>query len=268
MFVIFLALFMIFGQTRTFVLRFAPFCALLLVYESFRSIADNLNTSVNFWPMINFDITIFGTLPTVALQSWLWHGALSWYDFYFYFLYTIHFVVPLVLAVVIWKIRPWLYWQFVAALVGLSFAAFITYVVFPAAPPWMASDMGLIQQIHRISGDVWGAMGIQNFSTVYNNLSPNLVAAVPSLHSAYPLLFTQFVWLIFGFKRTWWVIFYPISMWIGVVYMGEHYVMDVVLGIIYAVAAYYASIFVFAKAKKRFKRLSPEYYAPVPAVAD
>lgn len=258
LFIILLAVFVVLGQTRTFILRFAPFCGLLLVYESFRGIADDLTETVNIWPMINFDTAIFGQLPTITLQNWLWHGALSWYDFYFYFLYTIHFVAPLILAVVIWKLRPWLYWQYVAALTGLSFAAFITYVVFPAAPPWMASDMGLIDQIHRISGDVWTAMGISNFSTVYNNLSPNLVAAVPSLHSAYPLLFTQFVWLCFGFKKTWWVIFYPISMWIGVVYMGEHYVMDVVLGALYAVIIFYTGAFVFVRAKKRFGRLAPE----------
>jgi membrane-associated phospholipid phosphatase len=31
-------------------------------------------------------------------------------------------------------------------------------------------------------------------------------------------------------------------MWVGVVYMGEHYVIDVILGALYAVVAVYAGI--------------------------
>lgn len=30
-------------------------------------------------------------------------------------------------------------------------------------------------------------------------------------------------------------------MWVGVTYMGEHYVIDVILGALYAVLAYFAS---------------------------
>lgn len=239
LFLVLLAVFVVFGQGRAFLLRFAPFVILLLAYDSFRSIADQLNTYVNFSPMINFDRWLFnGALPTNALQSWLWHGSLQWYDFYFYFLYTLHFVMPILLAVLFWKLRPKLYWPFVTVLVVLSFAAFFTFIIFPAAPPWMASDMQYIPHVQHISTDVWQAMGIDNPSVVYHRISPNPVAAVPSLHSAYPLLFVLFLARAFGWRRMWWTMLYPISMWIGVVYLGEHYVFDVLLGILFAIAAY------------------------------
>lgn len=257
LFVLLLVVFVVLGQARAFILRFLPFMLLLLTYDSFRGIADDLNTYVNFWPMISFDQNIFGgVLPTETLQNWWWHGRLQWYDFYFYFLYTLHFLVPVLLAVLIWKLQPKAYWEYVCALVGLSFAAFITFVVFPAAPPWMASDLGYIDPIHRISSDIWYAMGVTNFSEFYANLSPNPVAAVPSLHSAYPLLFVMYAWRLFGFKKSWWLLVYPVSMWIGVVYLGEHYVVDVVAGALYAVGAYYGAKFVAAK----MRQYAPTYH--------
>jgi hypothetical protein len=100
--------------------------------------------------------------------------------------------------------------------------------------------------MHHISSDIWQAMGVTNFSEIYSNLSPNEVAAVPSLHAAYPTLLVLLVGHIFGRKRTWWLWFYPASMWIGIVYLGEHYVFDAVLGILYAVGAYQASVRLFA----------------------
>lgn len=252
LFIVLLAVFVVLGQARAFILRFAPFVLLLLAYDSFRSIADDLNHYVHYWEMINFDKWLFGgTLPTTLLQNVLWHGHVQWYDFYFYFLYTIHFLAPILLAVLLWKVRDELYWRFAGALVILSFAAFITFVIFPAAPPWMASDAHFITQIHRISSDVWAAMGVSNFSEVYNNISPNPVAAVPSLHSAYPLLFVLFLVKAFGLKRVWWAFAYPVSMWIGVVYLGEHYVFDVALGIIYAVAAFFGTMWLFDWLQKR-----------------
>ncbi len=246
LFLVLLAIAIVFGQARAFVYRFLPFVALLLVYDSFRSIADDLNSFVHFTEMIQADRWLFGGyLPTATLQSWWWHGVVQWYDFYFYFLYTMHFVVPILLAVLIWKIRESLYWPFVGALVILSFGAFITYIFFPAAPPWMASDLGYIEPIHRVSSDIWFAMGIQNFSTVYGNLSPNKVAAVPSLHAAYPVLLLLFAAKLFTWRKMWWLVFYPVSVWIGIFYLGEHYVVDAILGGLYAIGAYLASIKLF-----------------------
>jgi hypothetical protein len=251
LFTVLLALFVVLGQARAFILRFAPFVLLLLTYDSFRGIADDLNKNVHFTEMIVADRAMFGgVLPTDVLQQWWWHGQVQWYDFYFYFLYTIHFAAPVLLALLLWKMRESLYWPFVWSLVGLSFAAFITYVVFPAAPPWMASDLGYIEPIHRISSDIWAAMGIENFSQVYANLSPNPVAAVPSLHSAYPLLFVMFLIKAFGWKKMGWLLIYPVSMWIGVTYLGEHYVIDAILGALYAIAAYYVTMAMFDWARK------------------
>lgn len=225
----------VFGKTREFIVKFVPFLGLLVVYDSMRGVADDLNKNVNFTQMIDFDRWLTqGDLPTSILQSWWWDGQVGVLEFYFYFLYTLHFLVPLIVGIILWKYRPRLYWPFVWSIVGISFAAFITYIIFPASPPWLAKEMGYIAEpLHRISSDVWWAMGIENFSELYKDMSPNAVAAVPSLHSAYPLIAYLFMVAAFGWKKTLPLSLYPISMWIGVVYIGEHYIFDIIAAIIF-----------------------------------
>ncbi len=238
---------MSFGQALAMLKRLAPFVGLLFVYESFRGIAHHLNAHVNYTPMIQADEWLFGTLPTVSLQHWLWHGNVQWYDFVLYIVYMLHFVVPLALAVLIWKKRDTFYWQFMSSYVVLSFAGFLTYLVFPAAPPWMASDQGLITPIIRISSQVWHALGVQDFPSLYNQLSPNPVAAVPSLHAAFATLFALYIFSLFGKKWGSLALLYPSLLYFGIVYQGEHYVIDVLLGILYAGAAFLVTNWFFAR---------------------
>ncbi|MEO3783216.1 phosphatase PAP2 family protein [Actinocorallia sp. B10E7] len=225
--------------SRVFLRHLAPFLALFVLYFVLSGLADDLNPTVNYTPMASFDLWLTGggELPTRWLQRHLWNGRLSWYDFCFYLLYTAHFVMPLVTAVLVWKRRPRLYWTYVGAIMILSFAAFATYVLFPAAPPWLASDHRHIPPIHRVSHDIWQAVGIAEPDALYSRLSPNLVAAVPSLHASYPLLIMIFLARVFGGRKVWWVAAYPVCLWIGIVYMGEHYVFDIFAGVAYTLIA-------------------------------
>ncbi|HSJ19568.1 MAG TPA: phosphatase PAP2 family protein [Nocardioidaceae bacterium] len=237
-FLVLLSIAVAFGQARPFLFRLLPFLGLLALYQGFRSVADDLNEKVNFAAMIEADRLLFrGALPTHVLQEWWWSGSVRWHDFFFYGLYTIHFLTPFLLAVIIWKYRDHFYWRYLGAFVALNFAAFATYLVFPAAPPWMASELGHIEPLTQIQRDIWGVMGL-SYSQLYPRMSPNLVAAVPSLHSAYPLLIALVASRLFGIRRTLWIFAYPAAMWIGVVYLGEHYVIDVFLGAVYAGAAF------------------------------
>lgn len=234
-----LIIFAILGQPKKFLKYFGPFILLLLAYEKLRSLVPFINHRVNFSFMIDFDRWLFGgILPTAWLQEHFYGGHVRWFEFYLYFIYMLHFIIPVVLAVIIWKKRIKLYWIYVNCLIILSFSAFLTYLAFPAAPPWMASEQGYIKPITRISSDVWWEFGVKDFSSFYKKLTPNTVAAVPSLHSAYPLVFSLFILKIW--RRKWFMIslIYPISVWYGVVYMGEHYVFDVLTGVIYALVAY------------------------------
>ncbi len=233
---------MFFGKAKQLLKRFLPFVLILLVYESFRGLVPYLNTHVNFLWMPAMDkLLFFGKLPTQVLQQWLWHGSVQWYDFVFYGAYTLHFVMPFALGVLIWQTRDKHYWHFMATYSVLSLMGFLTYLAFPAAPPWMAQDMNLIEPITRVSSAVWAAFGIHDFPSVYNKISPNPVAAVPSLHAAYAFLFAYFITKLYKTNWKWLSWVFPVLIWVGTVYQGEHYVIDAILGVLYAVAAYYAA---------------------------
>lgn len=246
--------FMALGQAKEMLRRFLPFVALLLVYESFRGIAHSLNTHVNYLWMPSVDRWLFGTLPTSWLQHHWWHGQVRWYDFAFYIFYMLHFILPLGLAIAVWKLRDRFYWQYVSSYVVLSFSGFLTYLAFPAAPPWMASDKGLIEPITRISSSVWYALGIHDFPSIYNKLAPNPVAAVPSLHAGYATLFVILMYRLFGPRWALASTIYPIMIYIGTVYQGEHYAIDAILGIMYAIASYLLVDAAFNKWRRRNSR--------------
>lgn len=236
---------LIFGVAKEMLKRFVPLVGLLIVYESFRGIVPYLNGHVNFTWMPGVDkFLFFGHLPTAWLQSHLWHGYVQWYDFVLYLTYMLHFVLPLVLAVVIWRLRDSEYWRYATAYITVSFAGFLTFLAFPAAPPWMASDKGYIEPITRVSSHVWAALGIHDFPSVYNRLAPNPVAAVPSLHAAYSTLFAIFAITLFKSRWRYLSLLYPIFIYFGTVYQGEHYAIDEILGGLYAAGAYFAAPYI------------------------
>lgn len=252
---LFLGLF--FGQAFELMKRLLPFIALLYLYDLFRGFADYLNTHVNYMWMPQMDkLLAFGQLPTTYLQNVLWHGQVRWFDILLYGFYMMHYVFPLILAILIWKFRDNHYLRFATAYVLVSFAGFITFVLFPAAPPWMASDMHLIENVHRVSSDVWWAMGVHDFPSLYGEISPNAVAAVPSLHAAYATMFCLFIFRYFKKSKLKYLsLSYPLAIYFGTVYMAEHYLVDEIIGALYGLVAFKASEPVAVWLKNRYAKI-------------
>lgn len=247
---------LIFKQAEEMLKRFVPFVGLLLVYESFRGIVPHLNNHVNYMWMPDADKFLFlGHLPTAWLQQHLWHGTVQWYDFVLYITYMLHFVLPFALAFVVWRLRDSHYWHYATSYLTVSFLGFLTFLAFPAAPPWMASDMGLIEPIQRVSSSVWSSLGIHDFPSVYNRISPNPVAAVPSLHAAYATLFAIFAFKLFKTRWKYLSLLYPAFIYFGTVYQGEHYAIDEILGGVYAVAAYFIAPYVVRTFQKFWDKI-------------
>src|SRR5579884_4017214 len=80
LFIFLLFVFLILKDATQMLLSLGPFVLLILVYESFRSVADHLNHRIHYLLAPHFDRWLFGQLPTAALQHWLWKGHTSWYD--------------------------------------------------------------------------------------------------------------------------------------------------------------------------------------------
>ncbi len=238
------------GRTKLFLKDWIPLLLLLFGYEYLRGLAPHLSGNPHILPMIAADNFLFGFNPIIKLQTVLFHENglhLHWYDYLAVLLYISHFVVPMVFAFVCWIYDRRIFKEFTGALLVLSYMAFITFVIFPAAPPWMASNLGYLPPLKKIMDQVLGSFAHPiDVPSVYQFFGANLVAAVPSLHAAYP-------WLIFLFiakKLRFFAVLalpYVFGVWFSVVYLGEHYVVDVIAGVLYATVGFAVVSFVKKK---------------------
>ena len=222
-----------------------PFVLALWLYDLIRGWADGAWMPVHWGRQIELDRTIgLGSVPTVWLQQRLWHGAadLAWYDYATWGVYMSYFFgTTLVLAVLWWR-WPALFRRFAAMVVGLAVIGCATYVLFPAAPPWLAAQSGYLPPVDRVVPDVDTHLRVFVLGGLWERGSRygNAVAAVPSLHAAYTLLIALFLARRTRSRRRHLLWLYPAAMAFALVYAGEHYVCDIVLGWIYTVAVYAA----------------------------
>jgi membrane-associated phospholipid phosphatase len=94
---------------------------------------------------------------------------------------------------------------------------------------------------------------LNDFPSVYNHISPNPVAAIPSLHAAWATLLVIFVYKLYGKRWALLACVYPFLIYVGTVYQGEHYAFDELTGILYAAAAYLATPYLMRQSKKFWK---------------
>lgn len=223
----------------SFLRDWSPFVALLFGYIALTSIASGLAAHAHVQLPIDLDRALFrGHLPTTVLQASLWDPShVHWYDYAATVLYLMHFVVPLVVAFAFWMWRKRLYWRFVASYLLLSYAGFLTYMLYPMAPPWWAAGEHRIPPVIGIADQVrYG--GVDNpVELATQFFKPNPVAAMPSLHAAFPVLVWLVLWRVWP-RWGWATIVYPLGMAFSLVYLGEHYVTDILAGWLYALGAF------------------------------
>jgi len=269
------------GRTAFAVLRdWLPFALVLLLYDLSRGAATLLGapTLWRFQPDADRWL-FFGTVPTVWLQERLKMPQPPWWEVIISGIYMSFFVLPYVVAGVLWLHNRSDWAAFVRRFVALSFAALVVYIVMPAAPPWAAArctpaniaggpsdphcmyrssarvpDGGLLGAMHtsqpgahqfveRISTRGWGTLHLQSAGALVNSgqASVNLVAAIPSLHAALTAMISIFLWR--RVRRSWrpLLVAYPLAMAFVLVYSAEHFVVDILLG--WALAAMVSVVF-------------------------
>jgi membrane-associated phospholipid phosphatase len=256
---------------RGVVYDWAPFIAILFFYDVLRGRADKMLFSAHTWPQLHADQWLAaGQVPTVWLQTHLWHGAaqIRWYDYALWFVYLTHFFATVVVAALLWALRPERFRRYAASVITLAILGFTTYALFPAVPPWMASEQGNLPPLQRIVAIVWEHIPIASMRPVFGQAShyANNVAAMPSLHAAYAMLIAIFFWKV---SRWYWRIalaLYPLAMGLALVYTAEHYVSDILAGWIYAAVAYLVVVKVADRRARRseHKRLVTSIREPLP----
>lgn len=248
-------------RTRSFVLDWIPFLFILISYDFLRGFADNLSSRVHYIELINADKFLFTFVPTVALQDFFYQaGNLRWYDYLATIFYFLHFALPLGFGFLLWIISKNYFRVFVLSILLLSYAGWISYLVYPAAPPWLAKEQGYLPGVHKILDETLKVFPAKfELPTIYHKFNPNPVAAIPSMHAAYPLLVLLYCLRFFKLKG---LIFTPyvLGVWLSLIYLGEHYVIDVIIGAIYALFFYTLANLLYYKIKSHpwLKRM-PEW---------
>ena len=222
---------------------------LLIVYLYSRGISDDLDfVRVHITEPIDADRWLFGgTLPTEWLQAQLCGDPCiratspAWYDVLLTTVYYTHFFAGLSIAVYLWvRNRPeWI--RYMRRYVTLNFVALVIYILYPMAPPWMASRDGyLTDDISRITGRGWWELGRGPSGTSINSGSSsthdsfsavgNQVAAMPSLHAGISILVACYLISRLTSPWRWLMVLYPVAMSFMLVYYAEHYVVDIIAG--------------------------------------
>lgn len=224
------------GRFLGFLRDWIPFVVIFLGWEFMRAVAPKAGFTAHVSDLANIESTIFGGhVPTAVLQQSLdVGGAGHALEYAATVVYFCHFVFPIAVGMVLWLVDRVQFVRFTTALMGMALVAFVIFLLVPTGPPWLAQQQGFINGFHRVIGTTLPS----SVSAYYNDLNPNPVAAFPSLHAAFPFL--GFLALRRVYLRASWIAFgWCLLVWFSVVFLGEHYVVDVAGGVILAALAWW-----------------------------
>ncbi len=271
---------LILGRLGPFIRDWIPFVLLIFGYEYLRGIAGTLVTKgrvlweiprwqapdVHLEGLVAFDKALLhGHMAGNLLQSWLYQqGHIHWYDYFALVLYSIHFILPCMFAFVLWSTKKTHFWQFTLTFCFMTYVAFLFFLYYPAAPPWLAQTWGVISGLHYPQNQVLAQIHIKDFGTldtysIWGRASPHPVAAMPSLHASFPWLVTLFA--VKYYRRLGLVFMvYNVSLWFSVMYLANHWLVDVLAGMAWATISFVIVDYLWAFVVQRARVTLP---APV-----
>jgi membrane-associated phospholipid phosphatase len=257
------------GRRVLYVVRdWLPFALVLVAYDLSRGAALLIGRPTLWHWQADADRALFGTNPTVWLQQHLKLPTPPWWEVVISCVYMSFFILPYVIAALLWLRNRQEWKAFVRLFVTLNFTALVVYALLPAAPPWAAArctpadveggpsgpacmfrsargvpDGGLLgpmgptrdgahDWVERVVGRGWGKLNLHSATALVDQgqASVNLVAAIPSLHAGMSAALAAFLW--HRVHRRWrpLLVAYPLVMAFTLVYSAEHYVVDLLLG--------------------------------------
>lgn len=222
-----------------------PFGLALFAWDWSRGIAVRIGLPVHVQLPIDIEkFLFFGTVPTVWLQQHLGidHGQAYPWQAVPTLIYVTHFFATPVVAAYLWvkNRKEWI--RYLSRWVTLMGAGLITYILLPWSPPWMASQLGFLPPIHRSTPDGWQFLHLSAAGTLLSvgQAGVNENAALPSLHAAFAILISMFLWRRARTRGKVLLALYAIGMAVTLVVSAEHYVIDILLGWIYAAVVHLA----------------------------
>ena len=220
-----------FARARAALVPWSIYIIGFLVFVDLRMISAELLFPARFDYVIALEKALFlGQIPSVVLQNAYYRlGDPSTLDLTLVGVHFSFFLVPHATAAWLWAARPELFRRYVVALVATCWVGLIVAFLIPTAPPWLAGAQGRIPHVYRIMRDVVMSATPESYVAGLRAVGENDVAAMPSIHTALTVLVAltaAHAGRITGVIG--WI--YVASMAVALVYLGEHYVVDIVAG--------------------------------------
>jgi len=219
-------------KTWNFLKDWLPYITIFVSYQLLYGLVGTVAQNNLHSGPYNFDLQVFGQIPSLTLQQAIRSPVLDYTGAFFY---TAYFFVPTAFAYILWRKSPKNYWKYTVAFGVCTYSALVTFLFYPVAPPWLSVPN--VTQI--LTSSVDGSIGLPVYKWLFDFLNPDLYAAFPSMHSALP-------WLVFLFSFKAWkwkalpILVLPVGTWFSAIYLGEHFFADVLGGIAYASIAFIA----------------------------
>jgi membrane-associated phospholipid phosphatase len=258
------------GFVRSVLLEWLPLLAALTLYDVLRGVGTGrvpIHGGLQIW--LDRRVFGFGSVPSVWLQQHLWRaGRVSAVDVAAFGVYMSYFVATPVVLGIVWLVDRPLFRQYARRLTLLSFAAVAVFTASPTIPPWLASQKDMIGSVQRLIGQIH--VGSFDPTPVWERglHLANDIAAFPSLHEGMTILLVVVLWRRVPRVLRPVLALYPLAMAFSLVYLGEHYVTDLVGGAVFTAVVVYAEprLLRALQARRRPVRVPAEpAYGPVAA---
>jgi hypothetical protein len=224
--------------TRRFITGFSIFVVFWVLYDYMRAFPNYAYKAVDVAQLYHTEQRLFGIHELGKLltpnEFFLLHHhpALDLMCGIFYLCWV---PIPLGFAGYLFFANRRLFFEFSLTFLLVNLIGFTIYYLHPAAPPWFVQQHGL-SFVPLTMGSTAGLarfdtlVGAGVFQGIYAK-NANVFAAMPSLHSAYPV-----VVLFYALKNKSGVfnlffISIMLGIWFAAVYTSHHYLLDVLAGI-------------------------------------
>src|ERR1700743_1056445 len=227
--------------SRKFIIGFAIFIFYWIIFDYMKAFPNYDYNTVHIADLYGFEKHLFGINlngKIVTPNEYLAIKGTTFLNIVTGLFYLCWIPVPLSFAAYLFfkNKRQFLYFALTFLLVNLL--GFVVYYLYPAAPPWYVQQHGFVFQPLKLAST--GGLAkfdayfhIELFKSIYAKGS-NVFAAMPSLHSAYPVIVVYY-----AFKNRLGFVKYVfalvmIGIWFTAVYASHHFVLDVLAGILTA----------------------------------
>jgi hypothetical protein len=226
-------------KSRRFIKGFSIFIVYWIIFDYMKAFPNYRFNTVHIKDLYTAEKTIFGIYcqgKTMTPNEYLLSHATTVLNVVTGFFYLTWIPVPLGFAAYLFYKNKRQFFYFSLTFLLVNLLGFAIYYSFPAAPPWYVQDFGFIFDPHTM-GNVAGLGRFDAYfnTTIFKSLyakSSNVFAAMPSLHSSYPLIVFYYglknklglINILFGIIMA--------GIWFSAVYNSQHYILDVLCGII------------------------------------